>query len=134
MPFDPSVLQPGDTVRYYDPIGSAGNPEFLRTDIVTAIVKDEYPVILAHGGCLPGHLKLKKIPPEYSIGEKEAPANDGGICWRLIENYKFLYGGGGRVSGGVYKNSETMQEVGAHVREALMETAGCDAIPDTFNY
>ena len=77
---------------------------------------------------------MKKIPPDYSIGEKEALANDGGICWRLIENYKFVYGGSGRVSGGVYKDSETMQEVGGHVREALVEASGCDAIPNIFNY
>ena len=101
---------------------------------MTAIVDDEFPVILSHGGCLPGHLKLKKIPSDYSIGEKEAPANDAGICWRVIDNYKFVYGGSGRVSGGVYKNSETMKDLGAHVREALVEASGCDAMSNIFNY
>ena len=128
------MLQAGDTVRYYDPIGPAGNPDFLRTDTVTAIVKEEFPVILSHGGCLPGYLKLKKIPSDYSIGEKEAPANDAGICWRVIDNYKFVYGGSGRVSSGVYKNSETLKDVGGQVREALVEASGCGAMSNIFNY
>ena len=62
--FQPSVLKAGDIVRYYEYPGIPDDKSWLRTDTITAVVPDEYPLHFAHGCPYHPDGLMKKVPPD----------------------------------------------------------------------
>ena len=128
-PFQPSVLEAGDIVRYYEYPGIAGDTSWLRTDTITAVVLDEYPLRFLHGcpyhpdGLMKNVFAGYSTPPPSEVGsvssvdtdDDKSRGTDIKLC--VLSQYNLVYGGKGQACACVMKDSATIKEFGEHVTE-----------------
>ena len=133
------MLKVGDIVCYYECPGTAGDPDWLRTDTITAVVRDEFPLRFLHGCPYHPDGLMKKVPPGYSTPpSSEAGSDDESIPtdikFRVLSQYHLVYGGTGQACGRIIKNDATIKDVGVHVAERTIAGDGGIVCKDLFNY
>ena len=137
--FQPSVLKVGDIVRYWEYPCTVGDPNRLRTDIVTAVVRGEYPIHFQYECAYHPNGLMKKVPPGYSTPPaSEANSDDESrqtdIKFRVLSDYQLVYGGSGQVCARIMKDAATITDVGVHVTDQTIAGAGGMIWEYMFNY
>ena len=133
------MIKVGDEVRYWEYPCTVGDLDKLRTDFVTAVVRDKYPIHFKHGGFYHPDGHMKKIPPGYSTptGSEADSDNDShktDIKFRVLSDYELVYGGSGKACARIMKNAKTITDVGGHVTEQTIACSGGMILKDVFNY
>ena len=137
--FQPSVIKVGDRLRYWAYPCTVGDPERLRTDIVTAVVRDKYPIHFQHGCPYHPDGLMKKIPPGYSTPTRSGDDSDDesrttDIKFRILSDYQLVYGGSGKACARVVNDAATLKDFAEHVTEKTIARAGGMMCKDVFNY
>ena len=133
------MLKVGDIVRYWEYPCTVGDPSGLRTNIVTAVVRDEYPIHFKHGCPYHPDGLMKKVPPGYSTppvseADSDAESRQTDIKFRVLSQYHLVYGGSGQACARIMKDAATITDVGVHVTDRTIAGAGGMVCQDVFNY
>ena len=133
------MIKVGDEVRYWEYPCTVGDPDKLRTDFVTAVVRGDYPIHFKHGGFYHPDGHMKKIPPGYSTPTgSEADSDDDShktdIKFRVLSDYQLVYGGRGQACARVMNDAATITDVAVHVTDRIIDVADGMICEDVLNY
>ena len=137
--FQPSVIKVDDEIRYWEYPCTVGDPARRRTDFVTTVVRGQFPIHFQHGGPYHPDHPMKKIPPGYSTptgsdADSDDDSHKTDIKYRVLSDYRLVYGGSGKACARIMKNAETIKDFGEQMTERTIRCSGGMMCKDVFNY